>query len=54
MCVILPDDKIPKSAWKRPLIFKPGEGSQGEGIYLLFSERDLQRRLGLCKAEEAA
>lgn len=50
---ILPDDQIPKSAWKRPLIFKPGEGSQGEGIYLLFSERDLQRRLELCKAEEA-
>jgi len=44
---------IPKAAWKRPMIFKPNEGAAGEGIYLLFSEKDLNRRMELCKAESA-
>jgi len=44
---------IPKAAWKRPLIFKPDCGAAGEGIHLLFSQRDLSRRMELCKAEQA-
>merc|ERR1711907_340898 len=45
--------EIPKSAWKRPKIFKPDSGGAGEGIYLLFSAKDLKRRMELCKAESA-
>jgi len=43
---IVPDEKIPKAIFKKSYhIYKPSIGAQGDGIYLIKSKAELDRRL---------
>ena len=43
---VVPDQPVPDSAFKRgPLIYKPDDGAQGDGIEIIMSARDLATKL---------
>jgi len=42
---IVPQDSLPKRLFKGPLIYKPDDGCGGDGIYVLLTASDLQRKI---------